>query len=600
VNLKPNINLTPVYNGLKSTLKAMRNINLTPIRNGIKSAIKAIRPANITAMLAPRFALQREAARVRLSALRSIKNSGYGESGGSHKRKSLLGWLARSKSPQEDIDPHLHTLRQRSRDLFMSSPLGRSAINTKKTNTIGTGLILKSRVDHRFLGLSEEEAQRWERNTEREFDLFARSKWCDALRLNNFYELQPLAYSSWLLNGDGWCLLRHEDPTKWMPYGLRLHLIEADRINTPDTSERIATSYYSARPNMIGKNKSNGNYIYSGVEVNKNGAVVAYWICNQYPNSNIPGEKKEWKRVEAFGRKTGNPNILQLLEQERCEQYRGVPFLTPVIEHLKQITRYTEAELMGAVVQALFTVFIKTTSPTSEIPFGDMIPESEQVNPDDDTIYELGAGAINVLKPGEDMVFADPKRPASGFEMFINTMAKMIGAALEIPYELLMKSFTASYSASRASLLEAWKAIKTSRAWFVSDFCQPVYEIWLSEAVARGRINAPGFFNDPAIRAAWCQAQWIGPAQGMIDPVKEVTAAKLRVEEGFSTREQETVAISGGNWDDNIEQVKAENEKLREANGLTGEVISQSNGEITNAMMTVVKNATERSLVESE
>lgn len=550
--------------------------------NKVKSFSEVIRPANIIATIAPRFALRREVARIRLNALRKFQNSGYGESGGSMKKKSLLGWLASSKSPQEDIDPHLHTLRQRSRDLYMSSPLGRSAISTKKTNVIGTGLRLKCRIDYKFLGLSEEEAQEWERNTEREFELFAMSKWCDALRMNNFYELQPLAFGSWLLNGDGWCLIKHEDPTKWMPYGLRLHLIEADRVSTPDTSERIITSFYSFRPNIIGKNKDTGNYIFNGVEVNKNGAVVAYWICNQYPNSNIQGEKKEWTRVEAFGRKTGNPLVLQLLEQERCEQYRGVPFLTPVIEHLKQISRYTEAELMSAVVQALFTAFIKSTTPASEIPFGDMIDENEKVS-NDDVTYELGVGAINVLKPGEDVVFADPKRPASGFEIFINAMAKMIGAALEIPYELLMKSFTASYSASRAALLEAWKAIKTSRAWFVSDFCQPIYEIWLSEAVARGRINAPGFFNDPAIKAAWCKAQWIGPAQGMIDPVKEVTAAKMRVEEGFSTREQETVAISGGNWDDNIEQIRIENEKLREARGLAG-TTNQTNGGDEDAM----------------
>ena len=569
-------------------------------RDEIKTVLNIVRPANIAAMLAPRFALKREEARIRLNILREIKNSGYGESGGSTKKKSLFGWLASSKSPQEDIDPHLHTLRQRSRSLFMGSPLGRSAISTKKTNTIGTGLMLKSRIDFELLGLSREEAQEREKIIEREFELFARSKWCDALRLNNFYELQSLAYSSWLISGDGWCLLKQEKPTPWMPYGLRLHLIEADRVSTPDTSERVTTSFYSFRPSVVGKNKETGNYIFNGVEIDKNGAVVAYWICNQYPNSNVRGEKKEWKRVEAFGSKTGNPNILQLLEQERCEQYRGVPFLTPVIEHLKQITRYTEAELMSAVIQALFTAFIKSGTPASENPLGDMLPESDQIASDENTVYELGVGAINVLKPGEDVVFADPKRPASGFEMFINTMAKMIGAALEIPYELLMKSFTASYSASRASLLEAWKAIKTSRAWFVSDFCQPIYEIWFAEAVARGRIDAPGFFNDPAIRAAWCKAEWIGPTQGQIDPVKEVTAAAMRVEQGFSTREQETAAMTGGSWDDNIEQVRAENAKLREANGLTSELENQSNGGISNAMRTIIKNAIERSLVDSE
>lgn len=125
----------------------------------------------------------------------------------------------------------------------------------------------------------------------------------------------------------------------------------------------------------------------------------------------------------------------------------------------------------------------------------------------------------------------------------------------------------------------------------MSDFCQPIYEIWFAEAVARGRIDAPGFFNDPAIRAAWCKAEWIGPTQGQIDPVKEVTAATLRVEQGYSTREQETTALTGGNWDDNIEQIRTENERLREAYGTEG---------VSNAMKTIIKNSIERSLVDSE
>jgi capsid protein len=124
-----------------------------------------------------------------------------------------------------------------------------------------------------------------------------------------------------------------------MPYGLRLHLIEADRISTPNTNKPIV-SFLPPKNNTMGR-ASNGNFIYNGVEVDSTGAVVAYHICNQYPNSNLKGVKKEWKRVEAFGANTGNPNILQLMEQERCEQYRGVPYLAPVIEALKQITRYT-------------------------------------------------------------------------------------------------------------------------------------------------------------------------------------------------------------------------------------------------------------------
>lgn len=518
------------------------------------------------------FRLQREAIAAKRQMIKTqlqtgarILNSGYDQSGASIAKKALKGWTASSKSPQEDIDPNLHTLRQRSRDLYMSAPLAVSAIKTRKTNEIGPGLRLRCRLDYDFLGIDQETAIEWEKNTEREFELWASSVWCDALRLHNFYEMQPLARASWLLNGDGWALIKYDEPTKWMPYGLRIHLIEADRISTPGTGKVYLASFVNARYNTIGKNKENGNAIYNGVEVDPNGAVVAYWICNQYPSTGIFnfGQKKEWERVEAFGRETGNPNILQLMDPERCEQYRGVPYLAPVIESLKQITRYTEAELMAAVVQAFYTVFIEIESPKNEIPFGDVIADEDKVDQSDPNSYELGAGTINILKPGEKANFADPKRPASGFEGFVNAMAKMIGASLEVPYELLMKSFTASYSASRAALLEAWKAIKVSRTWFINDFCQPIYELWLSEAVARGRINAPGFFNDPIIRKAWCKAEWTGPTQGQIDPVKEVTAAILRVKHGFATHEQETIALTGGNWDDNIEQIILENELLR-------------------------------------
>jgi lambda family phage portal protein len=499
-------------------------------------------------------------AKIRADTIKQFSNSGYSEGGASRTKKSLKGWTANSKTPLEDIDNNLNLLRQRSRDLVMNAPLATSAVKTTRTNVVGAGLKLKSKINYNFLELTQEQADIWEKNVEREFSLWADENWCDATGINNFFEMQQLAMKSWLENGDGWAIIKNVQVTEWMPYGLRLHLIEADRISTPQGTLSMPTSFYNNPDCSIGK-ADNGNWIYNGVEVDSFGCIVAYYVCNHYPNSNLNGTAKKWIRVESKSKKNGNPNILQLMESERCEQYRGVPFLAPVIESLKQITRYTEAELMAAVVTAFFTAFIKTEATTTEIPFGASIEEEQQVDTSDIS-YELGAGTINVLEPGEDVVFADPKRPSSGFDPFVTAMTKQIGAALEIPFELLTKSFMASYSASRAALLEAWKAFRMRRTWFANDFCQPIYKIWLSEGVARGRISAPGFFNDPAIKKAWCGSEWIGPSPGQIDPVKEVTASKLRVDNGFSTRERETIELTGGNWDDNINQIKKENELL--------------------------------------
>ena len=177
----------------------------------------------------------------------------------------------------------------------------------------------------------------------------------------------------------------------------------------------------------------------------------------------------------------------------------------------------------------------------------------------------MGPGVINIMNPGEDVTFADPKRPSNGFDAFMRALCEQVGAALEIPADLLLKAFDASYSASRAALLEAWKAFKMRREWFTSDFCRPIYEIWMSEAVAKGRISAPGFFTDPIIRAAWLGSEWIGPSQGQLDPVKEITAEILAIGEGITTREQATVKLNGGHWDSNIEELARENQRLSEA-----------------------------------
>ena len=146
----------------------------------------------------------------------------------------------------------------------------------------------------------------------------------------------------------------------------------------------------------------------------------------------------------------------------------------------------------------------------------------------------------------------------------MEAICRQIGAALEIPYELLLKHFTSSYSASRGALEEAWKMFKMYRAWLANDFCQPIYEEWLAEAVAKGRIKATGFFTDPLRRKAYCKAQWNGPARGLLNPVQEVGAAVTRVENGFSTRSAETMEMAGGDFYSNCEQLKQEEKKLKE------------------------------------
>lgn len=483
----------------------------------------------VLSTIAPGIALKRAYSRKQLDVINGT-GYGYGNYGANSSRKAQRHWFWQSRSPKEDIDLNVDELRQKCRDTFYGAPIATSALKTTRTNVVGSGLKPRPNIDAEFLGLTEEEASTWEQHAMREFKLWAESTNCDLERINNFYEIQQLAFMSWLMNGDVFVLLpfnkRHN-----MPYDLRIQLIEADRVCNP-------TNYPVDYNNIV-----------EGVERNEQGEIVAYHICNVHPKG-FSNESKTWKRVLAYGQSTGRRNVLHCMMQERIGQNRGVPLLAPVIEAIKQLGRYTDAELMAAVISGMFTVFIETPSPEQKIGEDNEQYESEDASSE----MSLGSGAIIALNEGEKANIANPGRPNTAFDGFVSSLCRQIGAAIEIPPELLLKQFTNSYSASRGALLEAWKTFRMYRTWLANDFCQPTYEEWLSEAVAKGRVYAPGYFQDPLIKKAYSNCSWNGPSQGQLDPVKEATASKIKVEEGFSTRQKESIEINGSDFFENNRQ----------------------------------------------
>lgn len=496
-------------------------------------------------IVSPKAALNRAAARERLK----IINSGYGNYGANRIKKSLAGWIYHGGSSKEDIEDYVDDLRQRSRDLYYGGGIiGTGAIKTMRTNVIGVGLKLKSKIDYEALNITPEAAKGLESKIEREWRLFAQSTNCDLQRLNNFDELQMLAFMNMLLSGDVFALLP-ETKRPNSPYDLRIRLVEADMVTTP--------------PEEAGNQK-----IINGVERNEKGEIVAYWFAKNHPLSAFPASEQKYKRILAYGEKTGRRNVLHLMQSERIGQVRGVPYLAPVIEAIKQIGRYTDCEILAAVVSGLFTAFIEKEQEGEGTAFGEAIPAEQQVDAEDDTTVELAPGAVVELAVGEKVKEVNPGRPNANFEGFVSSVCKQIGAALEIPLEILLKKFDSNFSASRGALMELWKTVKMWRSWFVTDFCQPIYEQWLAEAVAKGRINAVGFFSDPKIKAAYCSAQWIGPAQGLLNPVQEVNAAAMRVKNGFSTRARETTEMTGGDFNENVRDLVNEEKMMQEVYSL--------------------------------
>jgi len=217
----------------------------------------------------------------------------------------------------------------------------------------------------------------------------------------------------------------------------------------------------------------------------------------------------------------------------------------------------------------MFTVFIQSATVQSGKPVGEMLPPDMLIDAQDQGSIELGNGAIVALNPGETVEFADPKHPNSGYSNLYSAMVREISSALETPPEVLEKQFTKNFSSARGSLNEFWRTCGMQRDWFSDGFCQPIYESFFAEAVARGRIQAPGFFMDPAICKAYTECKWNGPSRTALNPIQEVNAAKLRVQEGFSTAQEETAQLTGGDWNRNIRQRVIEAKRKKEVDDIT-------------------------------
>ena len=489
-------------------------------------------------VVAPKIAARRMQAR-------GLMAMADGYHGGRTDRTALRNWRPGAGSANSDTTFDRTDLRARSRDLARNNPTACAAINANVTSVIGTGLSMRPRLDAATLGLSEEEADAIEAEIDREWRLWAHSQDCDAARTLDFYGLQEQAFRGMLESGDIFPMLP-SIKRSGSPYTLAVQLIEADRISNPNR-------------------KADSDSIVGGVEFDTYGAPKQYHISNKHPGD-LRQAGMTWTAYPAFGAKTGRRNVLHLFEQLRPGQARGVPLLSPVIEPLRQLGTYTDAELQAAVISGAFSVFIKMDPDAFDTLFESDAKESiiKGASKWDGSI--ANGKAVNLL-PGEEISSANPGRPNSEFDPFVAAIFKQIGMALELPFEVLTMSFASSYSAARAALLIAWRVFYKRRTFMASRFCQPIYEEFLAEAVAMGRLSMPGFFSDPIARQAWSGAEWAGDGPGSIDPQKEVGAAEKRVALGISTLDRESIAFDGVDWETKHRQQTKEY-KARRAAGM--------------------------------
>jgi lambda family phage portal protein len=374
----------------------------------------------------------------------------------------------------------------------------------------------------------------------------------------NFGSMTTQIFRGAMMNGDGlgiplWM------PSPRTPFATKIQLVESDRLSNP-----------------LGLIDS--QYLRGGIKINNYGKPVSYWVRKAHPGDVYLGfipDSTLWEEIPAetaWGRR----RVIHVHDKERTGQHRGKPILTSVLTQFKMADHYQRSEMQAAVVNAMVAAFIETPMDSEAIlqmlggettcqAFADHMDKRLGYVP------KLQGGAVVPLYPGDKMSSFAPARPAAQFGPFLDIVFRHIGVALGLPLELLLKDFSRlNYSASRAMLAEAWRFFMGRRQWLTDYWCKPVYELVIEEAINAGMLDAPDFYTH---RAAYLHTRWIGPGRGWLDPLKEMQACELRMQNYVSTLEDEC-AEQGRDWVEVLQQRAAERAMMVELNLPLPEVLS--------------------------
>lgn len=501
----------------------------------------------VVGYFSPQRAVLRSLARQQFQAL-----GGY--DGADMSRPSFLSWVVPQGDAATDTLPSLRQLRQNTRHLSRNAALAAGAVNRVTTMTVGEGLRVRPTIDAEALGLSDDDAEAWETRAAAEFGLWAESRACDATLVQTFAEQQDLVFRSTLESGDVFAVRRHL-PGRGSPYATAYQIFEADQVETPHN--QVDGRHPPNEPDSP-------NRLYGGVETDPNGAHLGYWFRRDHPGAQPQPQPIGWTRVAARGRASREPLVLHCFDRRRPGQPRGIPYLAPVIEQLQQLSTYSQAELYAAVIGAMITVLHKTAGGTKLAPLNPADRRASTAS--GDQITTLRPGLVADIRHADDVQVPNLGRPNPNFDPFFVAIVRQIGSALEIPFELLIIHFTASYSASKGAIEVAWAFIRGRRAFLRRRYCQPAYDAVIAEAIALGRLEAPGF-EDPLLRRAWLGTDWTGPSRIALEPKREAEADKINQDEGWKTRSEITSEKTGGDFERKI-RIRRREKRLTEAAGL--------------------------------
>jgi lambda family phage portal protein len=435
-------------------------------------------------------------------------------------------WAMSILSRDQKLWTDLRKLRSRARELADNDPTAAKFLSLCEANIIGKhGMRLQPKIKNlRGDGLADV----LNKQIASEWHTWCQRGNCTVDGKKSFDELERLLARTGAMDGE-FLVLEKSVNNRW---GYSLQHIDVDQMDHTFFMEQT----------------TRGTEIRMGVEVDQYMRPVAYHLWTKHPN--------EWSARPNDRVRVPAEVVIHAYREDSARQTRGVPWMAPAMFQMNMLRGYMEAEVTAARVGACQMGII-----TPKDGAGEYVGEGR--NADGSIEMEATPGGFMQLGSGQGFEQFKPEHPNTAFGSFVKEVKRGIAASLAVSYNSLAEDLEGvNFSSIRAGLLNERDMWRVRQKWMIETFHRRVFASWLEHAVLAGRIDV----GTRDIEAVAEQCKWHPRGWAWVDPVKDMQANALGVQNGFNTRAR-ILGEQGYDLEDTLAELAAE-EKLIEKYGL--------------------------------
>jgi len=389
-----------------------------------------------------------------------------------------------------NLVPDFDSLRLRAHEADLKSDVIKIITGKFFKWVVGSGLKCQPQPKQIVLktegiNLSKDFWANFRESTEARFNAYAETLTCDYSGMENLHAKASESFETSFLGGDSLIVLRvNEDLNP------NVQVIDGQHVCNP-----ILTG---AQQEEL---KKSGNRIKHGIEIDAKNKHVAFWVRKDTVDFSL-----EWERIEAVGKNSGCLMAFMIYgKKHRIDHVRGISIITPILEKVDKLDRYTEASVAAAEERAKIPWFIEHNQHSDgSNPMIDVV-KAKSINGGGKNSWDLAettrkevlitqAKTVTNMPIGSSMkaIFSQAE---FNYPVFFKAIFEQLCAACDIPPEVAMQLYSSNYSASRAAINGWGYIVGIYRKKHSDKFYKNFYNLWLYCEVLKSKTDAPGYLK---------------------------------------------------------------------------------------------------------